>query len=368
MPKERTQLMSLTHTTFAPHMQPFTEFIALDGCHCITSSLARIFHWAGHPLSEEMLLGLGAGMGFVYWRMKFGNSESVFVGGRSNLKTFYQDLGKRTGVAIRELQTSSESKAETELLRSLKERKPVMLGGDMGMLPWFSFPVEYHFGGHTFIACGYDGNDTILCSDIDQKGTGLKKGFVAPISREQLRKARSSPFKPFPPKNLWLEFDFSAFRKPTSEEVVTAIRQMIDGALNPPIKNFGVRGMRHTADELLKWPTQFSDSELRSSLFNLYIFIEVGGTGGGCFRPMYARFLGECAHLTGIRALLKSAEDFEHIGHKFTEIGLLFKNAMKVKDLQPRIKTASNEFRQLAEMEEQACRHLASCLNAPPEK
>jgi hypothetical protein len=354
--------MTHTHTTFAPDIQPFPKFAALDGCHCITSSLARIFHWSGHPLSEEMLLGVGVGMGFVYWRMKFGNSESVFVGGRSNLKNFYHDLGKRTGVSIREVQTSSSSKAETELLRSLKDQKPVMLGGDMGMLPWFSFPVEYHFGGHTFVACGYDGNDTVLCSDIDQKGTGLKKGFVAPVSREQLRKARSSPFKPFPPKNLSLEFDFSGFRKPTSAEIVAAIRQMIDGALNPPIKNFGVRGMRHTADELLKWPAQFTDSELRSSLFNLYIFIEVGGTGGGCFRPMYARFLAECAHLTGIRALLKSAENFEHIGRKFTEIGLLFKNAAKLKDLQHRIRTASEGFREIAALEEQACRQLEQIL------
>lgn len=351
--------MATTHPTHAPRIRTFPDFVALDGCHCISSSLARIFHWAGHPLSEEMLLGLGAGVGFVYWRMKFGESESVFVGGRSNLKRFYQDLGKRTGVRIREVQTSSTAKAEKELLQALEEQKPVMLGGDMGMLPWFSFPVEYHFGGHTFVACGYDGHDTVLCSDIDQKGAGIKKGFVAPISLEQLRKARSSPFKPFPPKNLWLEFDFGGFRKPDKDGIVAAIRQMIDGALNPPIKNFGIRGMRHTADELLKWPSQFKDADLRMNLFNLYIFIETGGTGGGCFRPMYARFLKECAALIGNRALLESSEEFEKIGHKFSEIGVLFKNALKLHDLEHRVKTASDGFRQLAELEEAACRNLA---------
>ena len=86
-------------------LEPFPGFVALDGCHCITSSLARIFHNAGHPLSEEMLLGLGAGMGFLYWCMKFGGEETVFIGGRSNLKDFYQDLAKRTGIVIREKQT-----------------------------------------------------------------------------------------------------------------------------------------------------------------------------------------------------------------------------------------------------------------------
>ncbi len=51
-----------------PDLEPFPNCPALDGCHCVTNSLAKIFHHAGHPLSEEMLLGLGAGMGFIYWR------------------------------------------------------------------------------------------------------------------------------------------------------------------------------------------------------------------------------------------------------------------------------------------------------------
>lgn len=347
-----------TRATPALQLKPFPNFTALDGCHCISSSLARIFHWAGVPLSEEMLLGLGAGMGFVYWRVKFGPTESVFVGGRANLRNFYQDIAKRTGVVIREKQTSSPAKAEAELLRSLKERIPVMLGGDMGMLPWFEFPKEYHFGGHTFVACGYDGDDTVLCSDIDQKGSGAKKGFLAAISLPQLRKARGSTFKPFPPKNLRLEFDFTHFRRPDTEDIVAAIREMIDAELNPPIKNFGVKGMRHAADELMKWPSQFGDLDLRMSLFNLYIFIEVGGTGGGCFRPMFARFLRESAQIVGKPALRRCADDFDEIGRKFSEIGLLFKNAMKLHDLPHRIQIASKGLREVADLEEEACRGL----------
>jgi hypothetical protein len=148
-------------TASTPALEPFPGFVALDGCHCITSSLARIFHIAGHPLSEEMLLGLGAGMEFLYWRM-IGGEETVFIGGRSNLKDFYQDLAKRTGIVIREKQASSAVKAEIELLRSLAAKNPVMLGGDMGFLTWFDLPAGYQFGGHTFVACGYDGDDRCI--------------------------------------------------------------------------------------------------------------------------------------------------------------------------------------------------------------
>ena len=55
-----------------PAIEPFPNCPALDGCHCVTNSLAKIFNHSGHPLSEEMLLGLGAGMGFIYWQMKMG--------------------------------------------------------------------------------------------------------------------------------------------------------------------------------------------------------------------------------------------------------------------------------------------------------
>jgi len=351
-----------TPAAFSPVLEPFPGFAALDGCHCISSSLARIFHHAGHPLSEEMLLGLGAGMGFIYWRMKFGSEDSVFVGGRSNLNNFYQDLGNRTGTIIREKQTSSAARAEAELLRSLAAQRPVMCGGDMGVLPWFDLPADYHFGGHTFVVCGFDGRRTVLCSDIEQKTAGVKKGFFAPASLAQLRKARSSPFKPFPPKNLCFDFDFSSFHKPHKDDILDSIRQTVDAELRPPIKNFGIRGMRHTSHELLKWPKQFTDRRLRMTLFNLYIFIEVGGTGGGCFRPMYARFLKQAAEITHNRALLTGADQFTQIGEGFSRIGLMFKDVAHVKYLGERITEASNRFRALADQEEQACKFIEAHL------
>src|SRR5579863_3985912 len=158
----------------AAAVQPFAQCPALDGCHCMTNSLMKIFHHAGCPLSEEMLLGLGPGIGFVYWQMNFGGETSVFIGGRGNLKNFYQDLSRRTGVSIDEKHTGSAKKAEEILLKLLAMKQPVMLGADMGFLPWFDFPAGYHFGGHTFIACGYDGDQTVLASDMDAKGAGIK--------------------------------------------------------------------------------------------------------------------------------------------------------------------------------------------------
>ena len=133
-------------------IKPFKNCLALNGYHCQTNSLAKIFHFYSHPLSEDMILGLGVGMGFIYWQMKMGKESYVFIGGRGNNKNFLSDLGKRTGVKIKSISTSSPKKAETALLEKLSKNEPVILFADMGFLPWFELPKDYHFGGHTLVA------------------------------------------------------------------------------------------------------------------------------------------------------------------------------------------------------------------------
>jgi hypothetical protein len=313
-----------------------------------------------------MILGLGAGMGFIYWQMK-GNPkikipDYVFIGGRGNTKHFFSDLGKRTGVHIKECMTSSQKKAEEALLKKLRKKEPVMVFGDMGFLPWFELPKDYHFGGHTFVICGYDGNDTVLISDMDQTAGGLKKGFYSQMTLDQLRKARGSPYKPFPAKNNCLDFDFRNFHQPTKQDIYSSLKQTIDSMVKPPIKNIGVQGMRKTAQMLQKWPAMFSDHDLRMNLFSLYIFIEIGGTGGGCFRYMYSRFLNEAAALTADKALLDTAQAIHQSGTLFSEAGLLFKDAETARDIDSRIENACELFKRIADTEEQAYTALSSHL------
>ena len=347
-------------------ISPFDNCPALDGYHCQTNSLAKIFHHQEHPLSEDMLLGLGSGMGFIYWHMKgkpeLGFGDYVFIGGRGNTKNFFQDLGQRTGVRILEKTTTSVKKAESALVEKLRHEEPVMVYGDMGFLPWFDLPEGYHFGGHTFVVCGFDGKDECLASDIDQKMSGLKKGFYSSLSLEELRKIRSSPHKPFPPKNAYLEFDFKGFRNPRAKDIYSAIKQTIEAQLNPPIKNIGIKGIRHTAREIMKWPDIFKDKSLRMNLFTLYVFIEIGGTGGGCFRYMYSRFLGESARTTGNKELRKVSATIYESGKMFSEVGLLFKNAEKELDMKEKIQTASKKFEEIADIEEGAFNCLSTSI------
>ena len=124
----------------------------------------------------------------------------------------------------------------------------------------------------------------------------------------------------------------------------------------------GVKGMRHASKELLKWPEMFEEYDLRMNLFSIYLFIEIGGTGGGCFRYMYSRFLRESAKITKNDELFDSAEAIHRAGEIFTEIALLFKESEKAEDLDQRIRKASAMFQSVAEAEENVYLKLARSI------
>jgi hypothetical protein len=91
---------------------PIQGLEALDGCNCLTASFRKICAFHHYPISEELLFGLGAGIGFVYWRQQ---GQLPFLGGRGNVPRFHVDLSARTGINIVEHSTSSPRVAEKAL-------------------------------------------------------------------------------------------------------------------------------------------------------------------------------------------------------------------------------------------------------------
>ena len=343
--------------------EPFDNCPAMDGYHCHTNSLAKIYYHYGCPLTEEMLLGIGSGIGFMYWHPK---GAMPLVGGRGNVKNFFTAVGMRTGVRVEVKTTTSERKARSSLIESLEQKKPVMLFGDIGLMPYFDLPEWYHFGSHTFVACGYDGKGSVLVSDIEQGAGGLKKGLYHNVSLDMLSLARNSPYKPFPPKNSWLEFDFNGCRTPGMIDFYSSITQTASEMLDAPRSNLGVKGIRRAAEEIRRWTELFEGKALRMNLFNLYLFIEANGTGGGCFRYMYARYLeevyGVIAENSLKKALLRAASRIRESGRMFTELGLLFRKAGKPADIPERIERGSELFEKIASIEEETFESLAGLI------
>ncbi|MDM8008495.1 MAG: BtrH N-terminal domain-containing protein [Phycisphaerae bacterium] len=290
--------------------------------HCVTGSLRRIYEFHDFPISEDLLLGLGAGVGFVYWHMK---GQPPFLGGRANtgrpgVEGLECTAGRRTGVQVELHQTGSSSKAETELLKALTDG-PVMVKVDMGFLPYLKIPEGYHFGGHVVVACSYDPSKRqVMVADRDTQ--------LHPVPLEGLRQARGSTFKPFPPKNTWYHFDFRRKHPPSRKEVWQAIQECATGMLEPPISNLGVPGIRKAGTRVAQWATLMQPEPLRYACFNAFVFIDAtGGTGGGIFRYMYGRFLEEAAAITGEGRLLEVSHGMRETGDDWQEIAGSFHKA-----------------------------------------
>ena len=304
-------------------LQPIEGFQALKTHHCVTGSMRHIYEFHDYPISEDLLLGVGAGVGFVYWHMK---GTAPFLGGRANTghpreEGLEKTAGRRTGVRIESYCTGSARKAEKAVLDLLSAGEPVMVQLDMGFLPYFNFPKEYHFGGHAVVLAGYD-PETQMVAVADRDGE------LHPVSLEALARARGSQFKPFPPRNKWYAFDFDHKRPPQPKEVKQAIREVTTGMLRPPIANLGVKGIRTAAERILEWAEIMEKDELRYACFNVFIFIDAkGGSGGGIFRYMYGRFLKEAANVIGNEKLARMGEEMHAIGDQWQKVAQVFERS-----------------------------------------
>jgi hypothetical protein len=331
-------------------LKPLAGFKSLTTHHCSTGSMRHIYEFHDYPVSEDLLLGLGAGVGFVYWHMK---GTLPFYGGRANVgrpgeEGLAKTAGRRTGVRVESFQTGSARKAEKALLDMLAMGEPVMVHVDMGFLPYFDFPVEYHFGRHIVVVAGYDPETgQVLIADRDEE--------LHPVSLEDLARARGSRFKPFPPRHTWYTFDFSGKLPPESEEVRQAIREVVTGMLEPPITNLGVKGVRKAARRTLKWPEIMDEEQLRFACFNIFIFIDAeGGTGGGLFRYMYSRFLREAAKITGDERLMAVTGEFQGIGDRWQVVAETFKRAAEADHPAASLPEIGIPLLELADLEEAA--------------
>lgn len=332
-------------------LKPLRGFKSLETHHCVTGSMRHVYVYNDHHISEEMLLGLGGGVGFIYRHQR---GTLPFIGGRANARGEFEPLaGQRTGVKIEAHTTSSARKAERTMLEMLDAGQPVMIQCDMGFLPYFDFgDTDYHFGGHAVVVCGHDPKRReVIIAD--------READLHRVSMEDLEQARGSKHKPFPPKHRWWTLDFSRKRQPTTEDIQEAIAEQATGMLEPPIRNLGVEGIRKTARRALKWPDQLDEDVLRNTLFNAYIFIDAkGGTGGGIFRYMFSRFLDKAAEITGDARLSESAEAFRHIGDEWQEVAEIFRQGWRAEDPGTVLGETTKPLMQIADLELSAWERL----------
>ncbi|HEC37575.1 hypothetical protein LCGC14_1090830 [marine sediment metagenome] len=276
------------------------------GHHCESSALRDLFEFYGFPMSEALVFGLDATMGFGFFdtteKVSFIPESEIpfFLGGKQGTIEPNSLTCRLLGISLRKQSFTSANKGWEEAIKLIDENVPLILRIDMGFLPYYEFKEDYHFGGHTITLAGYDNERNIaFVGDTDHEG-------FQEVSIEKLKNGRSSTYGPsfMHPKNTQYSMKSRPDGKhpPLGAGVKLAIQKVVNNMLRPSTSNVGIQGIKMFAESIKEWDKKIINLISKSSkkvaspqlIFDLtYGNIETWGTGGALFRNLYVQFLEE---------------------------------------------------------------------------
>ena len=132
--------------------------------------------------------------------------------------------------------------------------------------------------------------------------------------------------------------------------------------LKPQLTNMGVSGIRKMASEIVEWPQNMDRKKLSRALYNLYIQIDLSGTGGGNYRSMYARFLNIARKVTGNPWLDQSAQLFDYAAKQWMALAHPLKSVYEIADPAILVRDLAEDLEKVSYTEETALKLLASAM------
>ena len=317
------------------------------GQHCETTSLGSLLNHIGIEFSEPMLFGLGEGFGYLIWKMK--SVDFPFIGGRIKTDHLTANLCRNLNLKLEVKETSSLKKAWKNIEVPLSEGKMVGLKLDCYHLDYFTKKI--HFAGHYAAMYGYDEKFAYLI-DTKQQGCQVK------TTLENLALARNEKGS-MSSRNLSFTIEQKEELPELRQVIRKALLNNVKDYLNPPIKNFGYKGILKTSDEIKKWFNESKD--IKNEFLTSAMLMEKAGTGGALFRNLYRDFLKEAAEVLKSEEVETCHQEFKSHAKKWTEISKLFIKISETKDVKY-LNKASEIFRELSFEEKESLEKLHTYL------
>ena len=297
-----------------PHVHGFTH---TPGNHCGSTALRNLLAFHGVEVSEEMAFGLGAGAGFYYLALDDTSPSRWFNGRTARLEESFREL---TGAAL-EMRTfaAEDGAAAWDAARAeVDEGNPALLLTDIYFLDHYGNSA--HFPGHAVVLAGYDAEVAHL-SD-----TGFEE--LQTTRLENLARARHSGHPAYPLEGHMFTVGEAIDRAALEAAVPRAIERAASEMLEPPFGEFGgLPALERLAAEAGSWPDAVEDWQWCARF--AYQVVERRGTGGGCFRLMYSRFLEEAGRDEAPLAAAAAA--------RWTELAEAFRVASESDEPQPEL-------------------------------
>ncbi len=296
-----------------------SDFHQFGGKDTETGALKNVLEHQGilaphtrEPYSEELLFGIGGGLGFAYFLFEKNGAHPIHLGTRIHTREtdrpeFFLNIARRIGLRFRVQNSSSASAAEANLKRHLQQGQTPIVSADPQRLPLAGLHVPVN-AYYCLVVYGLD---------EEQDRVLLAGGSKMPLSvaRGELKHARETSWSP---KFRAMVIEGQESEPDVRAAVVQGIRnccqQMNEGL---GITNFGIRGMEKWAHVLTSgkekksWPKIFSPGPtLFEALYSIYVQISVRGNTGHAHRAFYAAFLEEAAELLSVPGLRTAADAY----------------------------------------------------------
>ncbi len=298
-------------------------YVHTPGNHCGSTALRNLLAFHGIEISEEMAFGLGAGAAFYYLEMDQASPSRWFNGRTARLEETFRDI---TGAAL-DLRTFAEENGAGawEAARAeVDAGRPALLLTDIYYLDHYGNSA--HFPGHAVVLAGYD-EEVAHLSD-----TGFEE--LQTTRLENLAQARHSGHPAYPLKGHMFTVNAELDRAQLEAAVPRAIAHAAAEMIEPIWAPFaGIPALERLAAEAGSWPEAVEDWQWCARF--AYQVIERRGTGGGCFRLMYSRFLEEAGRSEAPLAADAAA--------RWTELAEAFKAASEDDEPRPELWQAVGE-------------------------
>jgi hypothetical protein len=292
-------------------------FVHTPGHHCGSTALRNLLAFHGAEISEETAFGLGAGAGFYYLAMEDSSPSRWFNGRTARLEETFREL-TGAALALRTFPAEAADEAWEAARREVDAGKPALLLTDIYYLDHYGNSA--HFPGHAVILAGYDEEGAHLSDTAFEE--------LQTTRLENLARARHSGHPAYPLEGHMFTLGEEIGSARLEAAVPRAIQRTVAEMLEPPFGEFaGVPALKRLAAEAGSWPEVVEDWQWCARF--AYQVIERRGTGGGCFRLMYSRFLAEAGRNEAPLAAAAAA--------RWTELAEAFKAASENDEPQPQL-------------------------------
>ncbi len=321
------------------------NFKLYSGVHCETTAIGGLLGQIDVELSEPLMFGLGEGLGFIFWKMK--GMEFPFIGGRVKPDLIMENLCKNLGLNLEIKETSSTKKAWQNVTSKLQAGKAVGLKLDCFYLDYFTNKI--HFAGHYATIYGYDSERAFL-NDTSQQG----KACITSLKNLELARNAKGPMSS---KNKSFTISRQDEMTPLDQAIRKAMHLNATDFLNPPITNFGYKGILKTSAQIRTW---FETSNNRAEEFGTCaMLMERAGTGGALFRNLFRDYLLEGGEILKSKEIVALGHEYAKIATKWTQVSELLEKAGNTENKQ-HIDRASEILIEISEQEKQAMEKLYS--------